>query len=54
MSETKTVSDRVWQIAKEYIDKQFDEMRKNGLNTKEISGQEYEAMVDEVARAVRA
>ena len=37
------------EIAKAYIDKQFETMKKNGLETVEVSKQEYEHLIDEIA-----
>jgi hypothetical protein len=41
-----------YQIAKEYVDKQFENMKKNGLKVKEVSPQEYDKIVRRLAKDV--
>jgi hypothetical protein len=41
-----------YQIAKEYVDKQFKNMKKNGLKVKKVSAREYDQMVKRLAKDV--
>lgn len=42
-----------YQIAKEYVDKQFKNMKKNGLKVKKVSDHKYEAIVKHIAQSVK-
>lgn len=41
-----------YQIAKEYVDRQIQNMEKNGLKVKKVSPQEYDQMVRRLAKDV--
>jgi hypothetical protein len=41
-----------YEIAKEYVDKQLETMKQFGSAPREISKEEYKALVDEVADTV--
>jgi hypothetical protein len=41
-----------YQIAKAYVDKQFENMKKNGLKVKKVSAREYEKIVKRIARDI--
>ncbi|HEU0049882.1 MAG TPA: hypothetical protein VFQ43_20000 [Nitrososphaera sp.] len=41
-----------YQIAKEYVDRQIQNMEKNGLKVKKISAQEYDHMVKRLAKDI--
>lgn len=55
MSESPaTTKQKIDEIAKAYIDKQLASMQKNGLKAKELSTEEYQSLVNQIAAAVRA
>jgi len=41
-----------YQIAKEYMDRQTQNMEKNGLKVKKVSPQEYDQMVRQLAKDI--
>jgi hypothetical protein len=45
--------ERKIEIAKEYVDRQLQTMREHGSAPKEMSKQEYDALVSQVAEIVR-
>lgn len=45
--------ERKIEVAKQYVDKQLETMRKHGSAPKDLSKQEYNALVMQVASAVR-
>jgi hypothetical protein len=48
----KPDQDKVRQIAKEYVDRQLRDMQKSGLQAEDVSREEYEAIVDDVAETI--
>jgi hypothetical protein len=42
-----------YEIAKEYVDKQLETMKKYGSAPREMSKEEYKALIDEVADTVQ-
>jgi hypothetical protein len=42
-----------YQIAKEYVDRQLEVMKESGSAPKELSQEEYKALIDEVAETIR-
>jgi hypothetical protein len=54
MSEGRKSEDRTARdIAKEYMDQQLQLMQENGLRTEDVSCDEYESLVEEVASAMK-
>ena len=41
-----------YQIAKAYVDRQIENMEKNGLKVRKVSAQEYDQMVKRLAKDV--
>lgn len=41
-----------YRIAKSYLDKQFQNMKKNGLKVKKVSAREYAEIVKRIARDI--
>ena len=41
-----------YKIAKEYLDKQLENMQKNGLKVVKVSEKEYDAMVKKIAKDI--
>ena len=48
----KPDGEKARKIAKQYVDTQLKSMRANGLETEDVSKEEYEALVDDVASAL--
>jgi hypothetical protein len=46
--------ERKYEIAKEYVDKQLNTMKKYDAAPKDISKAEYESLVREVAQTIKA
>ena len=42
-----------YEVAKEYVDRQLETMKEFGSAPKEISKEEYKALIDEVADTVK-
>jgi hypothetical protein len=45
-------NDRRYEIAKEYVDKQLETMKEFGSAPREMSKEEYKALIDDVAETV--
>ncbi len=45
-------NEKRYEIAKEYVDKQLDTMKKFGSAPDKLSKEEYKALIDEVAETV--
>jgi hypothetical protein len=45
--------ERRFEIAKQYVDKQLETMRRYGSAPKQMSDQEYRAMVQQIAETVK-
>jgi hypothetical protein len=43
-----------YQIAKEYVDKQLEAMKQFGSAPREMSKEEYQSLIEEVAETVQA
>jgi hypothetical protein len=43
-----------YQIAKAYVDKQFANMKRNGLKVRKVSSKEYDQMVRRLARDIKS
>lgn len=43
-----------YEIAKAYVDKQLQNMKENGLAVKQLSTQEYDSMVKQIAQTVKS
>ncbi len=46
--------EKKYEIAKQYVDKQLEVMKQHGSAPKEMSKQEYEALIAEVAESVNS
>ena len=42
-----------YEIAKEYVDKQLETMKESGSAPRELSQEEYQALIDDVAETIR-
>ena len=47
-------NEKRYEIAKEYVDKQLETMKQFGSAPREMSNEEYKALIDDVAETVRA
>jgi len=45
--------EKKYEIAKEYVDKQLETMKRFDAATKDISDHEYRSLINEVARTVK-
>jgi hypothetical protein len=43
-----------YQIAKAYVDKQLENMKKNGLKVKKVSSREYQTIVKHQAQFIKS